>query len=266
MSAKKTHLIVTGVARSGTTALAELLNIHPGICIGVERFKFRYLRENCFDAELFEKDRFFDFRKGDTNLLPSARPAWAPIYEAAQAKWDDAAVVGDKTPDLIPVLHDFMAQNPDFKFLCILRNLKDVGLSWQARAERTRDAWPRGRGFVAACESWANQQLILHELMRDKSIRRRLLLLDYDNMYASPDVTEQGIMQFLGLEPDPAFHDLLAEHAEFAAGKPSKKVPAKFASIYSTVDMGQARGLRKVAREQIETLASEFAARPQGEA
>ncbi|MGB3406735.1 MAG: sulfotransferase, partial [Jannaschia sp.] len=146
MTGEKTHLIVTGVARSGTTALAELLNSHPSVCIGIERFKFRFLKENDYDPAFFERERFFDFGAGDTNLLPAKRPAWAPAYEQMSLKWDDATVVGDKVPDLIPFLSGFMERNPDFRYIVILRNLKDVGLSWQARAERTRDSWPRGRG------------------------------------------------------------------------------------------------------------------------
>ena len=73
----KTTLIVTGVARSGTTALGELLNAHPLVGLGIERFKFQFLREDNFSADLFTRERFFDFRPEDTNLIPELRPAWA---------------------------------------------------------------------------------------------------------------------------------------------------------------------------------------------
>jgi len=53
----KSYILVTGVARSGTTALGELLNTHTEICLGIERFKFQFLRANVYDRALFERGR-----------------------------------------------------------------------------------------------------------------------------------------------------------------------------------------------------------------
>lgn len=260
MPPQKTHLIVTGVARSGTTALAELLNTHPAICMGIERFKFRYLREQRFDDGFLTKERFFDFRRGDTNLLPDLRPAWAPIYKEMEGKWDEAQIVGDKTPDLIPVLPDFMAQNPNHRFICMLRNLRDVALSWQARADRRRDAWPKGRGFEAACDSWQTQMEALHDLMRHKPNRDRILLLDYDRMHTAPERTARGLLAHLGLSPSDPFLERARSHAGYVAKQPRKRVPPQFAERYQTIPMGHARGLRKIAREQMDQLTPQKAA------
>ena len=258
MTDGKSFLIVTGVARSGTTTLAELLNAHPRICLGIERFKFRYLLEHDYSPEFFTRERFFDFRKEDTNLRPEVRPAWQPTYDAIAAKWDEAEVIGDKVPDLMPVLAEFMAANPDYKYICILRNLKDVGLSWQARADRPRDSWPQGKGFGPACESWAEQHEILHGMVRDRALRERLFLLDYDQMYADPALTEAALLGFLGVARDPAFRTMLDGHAEFVRTKKARKVPEQFAELYRAVDMGPIRGMRKIAREQMSLWADRF--------
>ena len=251
-SSAKTHLLVTGVARSGTTAMGELLNSHSRICLGVERFKFQFLRANNYDASMFDHDRFFDFRPEDTNLDPVSRPAWQPLYDTMKTKWDTAQVIGDKVPDMMPVLADFMAANPDFRYICLLRNLKDVALSWQARADRKRDSWPAGKGFAMACQSWAEQNLLLHDLLRDKRLRRQILLLDYDTMYATPDHTEAALLAFLGLQEEPDFTEILSDHAEFYANRRSRKVPKDCIEAYKAVDQSHVRGLRKVAREQLE--------------
>lgn len=256
----KTGLIVTGVARSGTTALGELLNAHEGICLGIERFKFQYLRAHNYSADLFARARFFDFREEDTNLIPALRPAWKPTYDRIAQKWDGAQVVGDKVPDLMPILGDFMAENPDFRYIVILRNLKDVGLSWQARADRPRDSWPKGKGFAEACESWAEQYQILHDMMRDRKLRERVLLLDYDEMYEDAATTEAALLAFLGLGRDAAFSEVLESHAVFAASKGARKVPRRFIESYKAVEHGHAKGLRKVAREQARIWADRFAA------
>jgi len=262
---------VTGVARSGTTALAELLNSHARICIGIERFKFRYLRENDYSADLFRRERFFDFRPADTNLLPAVRPHWKPVYELMEQKWDQAEVIGDKVPDLIPTLADFMAANPGFRFICTLRNLKDVGLSWQARADKPRDSWPADKGFVQACESWAEQMRILFTLLREQpDIRSRLLLLDYDQMYAPGNTTMAVIRGFLGIGPSKSFRRAFTRHEAFFSNRQPSEVPAEHVNSYKAVDMTFARGLRREARLMAErwsadpALAGDLAAiRPQ---
>ncbi|PWJ12949.1 sulfotransferase [Jannaschia seohaensis] len=247
----KTHLIVSGVARSGTTALAELLNSHGQVVIGIERYKFRYLRENVYDPVFFERDRFFDFQEDDTNLRPEARPAWAPVYDRIAEKWDTARVVGDKVPDLTPVLEDFLDAQPATRCLYILRNLKDVGLSWQTRADKPRDKWPQGKHFGAACESWEEQMAGLQALFDTRpEIKERFLLIDYDQIYRPETPTEAAILNFLGLDPDPAFSATLEKHRAFAAGRPERKVPPEWAEAYKAVDQAAARGLRKEARLQ----------------
>jgi len=247
----KTHLIVSGVARSGTTALAELLNAHPQIGVGIERYKFRYLRENTYDPGFFGRDRFFDFQSGDTNLRPAERPAWAPVYDAIAAKWDTARVIGDKVPDLTPVLEDFLDAQPGTRCLYILRNLKDVGLSWQARADKPRDKWPQGKNFAAACESWAEQTSQLQALFDTRpEIKDRFLLIDYDRMYAKETPIEAALRGFLGIDPAPPFSEMLKRHRAFMARRTDRKVPPEWVEAYKSVDQAVARGLRKEARIQ----------------
>ncbi len=262
MFAHKKHLLVTGVARSGTTALAELLNSHEALCIGIERFKFQYLMHDNYSASLFDRDRFFDFQPDDTNLRPDVKPHWQSVYDAIAQKWDTAQIIGDKVPDMTAHLPAFIAANPDFKYIYILRNLKDVGLSWQARANRVRDSWPTKKGFVAACESWALQMQQLHAMMQTKEMNRKVLLLDYDHMYEDGSLTPDVILQFLGLGPSAAFRETFARHAEFARSKTPRKTPAQFAEAYKAVDTSFARDMRKRARAQAKRLTLDLATNP----
>jgi hypothetical protein len=214
--ADKINLIVSGVARSGTTALAELLNSHDRICVGIERYKFQFLLRHDYSAEFFDKARFFDFRPEDTNLIPDQRPHWKPVYDAIATKWDAARVVGDKVPDMTGVLGDFLIANPDFRAISILRNLKDVGLSWQARADKPRDSWPAGKGFAAACTAWAAQYAQLRQLLDQPALGERLLLLDYDRMFQAGSPSEAAILGFLGLGPAPGFYRSFRRNVAFA--------------------------------------------------
>ncbi|WP_435165143.1 sulfotransferase family protein [Falsirhodobacter sp. 1013] len=227
---------MTGVARSGTTALAELLNSHHGICLGIERFKFQFLRRENFTPKLFGKERFFDFKSSDTNLRPDVRPAWTETYDRIAVKWDTARIVGDKVPDLTPVLPQFIARNPGFRYIYILRNLKDVALSWQARADRKRDPWPQAKDFGAACESWAqqNRQLLDHLATPDRP--DNLLLLDYDTMFDDPDRTERTLLDFLGLERDPQMRETLDRHVAFAATRTERPATEDMAALHDATD------------------------------
>lgn len=260
MVADKKHLLVSGVARSGTTALAELLNSHEAICVGIERFKFQFLLHHNHSASLFERDRFFDFRPEDTNLSPTAKPHWQTAYDAIAQKWDTAEVIGDKVPDMTAELPAFIAANPDFKYIYILRNLKDVGLSWQARANRTRDSWPSKKGFAAACESWSAQMQTLHALMQTKAMNRKVLLLDYDEMYGEGSRSDEVILKFLGLGTSAAFSETFRKHVEFARSKAPSKIPPQYVEVYKTIDMSFARDMRKRARAQAHSLIPALAA------
>lgn len=250
MAAKK-HLIVTGVARSGTTALAELLNTHEEICLGIERYKFQYLRHNSYSADFFERDRFFDFREEDTNLRPDARPAWKDTYDRIAQKWDKAKVIGDKVPDLTPVLADLLHANPDYKCIFILRNLKDVGLSWQARADRVRDTWPAGKGFEAACESWAEQTRLLHEMVQSKEFKKRILVLNYDTMYTENRATHDAILKFLHIGPSAAFSAQYLKNRKFMQSQTSEKIPPEYQGAFKSVDRSFAKALVKRSGNQI---------------
>lgn len=245
------HLIVTGVARSGTTSLAELLNSHPSICIGIERFKFRFLLEENYSHRLFDRKRFFNFHPKDTNLLPQKRPAWAPVYQTMEEKWDKAQVHGDKVPDLIPNLDAFLAANPTWRCICTLRNLKDVALSWQKRANRKSDSWPVTKGFAAGCDSWTAQMDTLMALLRAKPLlRQRVMLIDYDRMYEDGSPVADNILRFLGLPDAPAYRATYdAQRAYFARRKDKDStVPDAHRPAYSAVDQTTARGLRREAR------------------
>ncbi|MGB3406977.1 MAG: hypothetical protein WBA67_05730, partial [Jannaschia sp.] len=102
---------------------------------------------------------------------------------------------------------------------------------------------------------------MLHDILKEKRLRRQVLLLNYDTMYDDLDTTERGLLQHLGIPPDPQFRAVLHAHADFASNRGAKKVPGKFVEPFSAIDMGPVRGLRKVAREQIQTLAAAYDAR-----
>lgn len=149
------HLFVCGTARSGTTALARLLNAHPQIALGIERYKNILLREPdpSFDyAKLFTKDRFLSFEPGDSNI--DFAKSYTTDMNRARREFDDAIYVGDKVPGLYKRLDFLHREYPDCVVVYIVRDPLYVATSWQARASDDADAWKAGQDYVEAIEEW----------------------------------------------------------------------------------------------------------------
>ena len=212
---RRSHLFVCGVRRSGTTALVRCLNRHRRVALGIERYR-RALLDSSGEADycrLFDKDRFFDFRPSDGSayaklLLPSPRGAdvqetFAPVlewpkkmYDDAREKYDDVFYVGDKIPDLYRRVRFLREIFPGCKVVFLLRNPVSVALSWQARADNSRDKWSRRAGFAEGIAEW-NKALriamlaksvlggdltvvLFEEMFAAQGLRRLLSRLDLD--------------------------------------------------------------------------------------
>ena len=209
------HLFVCGVRRSGTTALARCLNRHRRIALGIERYRHAFVDSNSeVDYRgLFDKDRFFDFRPSDRSayaksLRPDQRdtdpkggamqvPEWPKqLYDDACRKYDSVFYVGDKIPDLYRRTPFLREKFPGCKVIFLLRDPVAIALSWQVRADNTRDKWSHRAGFAEAIVEW-NKALtatmlaktvlgddltvvLFEEMFGAQGLRRLLSRLDLD--------------------------------------------------------------------------------------
>lgn len=192
-----------GVARSGTSALGRLVGSHPEVVLGIERYKSRWRDLASVSPALLERERYFDFRPEDTNILPSADPRWAQHYERQAAKWDRARWVGDK---LVVVRVGALAKSfPGARFLVIVRRVEHVVASWQVRADESSDAaWPASMDAERGVRAWANN------MRRTVEAARRfpddVLVVDYDALGDPGDHEVRRMLAHLGLEPTPEVH------------------------------------------------------------
>jgi len=124
--------IAYGVPRSGTTALAKLLNTHPSVFCGIERFPIDHLsRDLLTPAGVL--DRSIPTAHYDRNL------------EYLRHK-PQIVAFGDKTPRYYFSSRRLDKEIPELKRIVIVRELADVMSSWQARADNPDDrAWHRGQ-------------------------------------------------------------------------------------------------------------------------
>lgn len=202
------YLFVCGCPRSGTTALMHLLNAHRSIALGVERYK-KFAKEeniNKLDKHVFEKDFFLDIKPGQTNLNPSHKSwdtKWKRVYDSMVPKFSrDDLLIGDKYPHYY-MFYDQINQTFDApKWIFILRDVRDVAMSYNSRAADRKDRWNSDRNYIAAVEDWNIS--IEKTLEYLASGRDNLFVCEYASLFSySPDYLA-AMLKFLevALYPD----------------------------------------------------------------
>lgn len=186
-------LIVSGCARSGTTSLATLLNAHPQIALGLERY-YRLCRDGRLKPRHFTEERFFSPEAGDSWYDDLDR--FAGHYATVRRKFATARIRGDK----VPLIHDGFARLvrgiPSAWHLWIFRDPVAVARSYQKRLEIGRDWAP----------SWDWRMAVTHwNAMVDTARRHladcRLLLLSFEQLVAE-DRLPPPLLKALNLEED----------------------------------------------------------------
>ncbi len=127
----KRHLFVVGFARSGTSLLYSLLNLHPKIRL---LFEADLLSHSLIDTSIrtgqnwWERLDFYNssFRRHGLKPLPawknirSAKEAAAALY--AEYGGNEAQYVGEKSPSYYNCLPKLAREFPDARFIVIWRN------------------------------------------------------------------------------------------------------------------------------------------------
>jgi hypothetical protein len=157
MDNRFSYLFVCGCARSGTSALAQLLGNHERIIMGMERFG-HLVTPGSFKLrpKHFKKDRFTKVKRGDTfydNFEQYHK--WEPTIKEKFHKFN---YIGDKRPELYKVYNEIDQFFPGAYVIFIYRDVYDVAASWNARAKEGLN-WPSKQDYRVAVYEW-NQSLI----------------------------------------------------------------------------------------------------------
>ncbi|MCP1625609.1 sulfotransferase family protein [Pseudomonas nitroreducens] len=208
--------VIVGVPRSGTTLLRFILDAHPQLAIPPETgflLNAALLHNPAPAAELARQ----------LTLLPESAPAWADFALDADHFIDAAARLpepadlaqvlrlfyslyaarlgksrfGDKTPSYLQHMRTVAEQLPEARFIHILRDGRDVALSWG----RTWFAPEREPELLTA--RWA--QLIGDARQQGQGLP--YLEVRYDQLLNEPRTQIRRICEFIELDFHPAMLD-----------------------------------------------------------
>lgn len=188
----KKLLFVSGTPRSGTSALVRLLNLHPALMIGMERYHSQY-KGNSIDPSFFERDRFLDVREGDTHAKGGFG---AQNVRTLRQRYDKAEIIGDKYPLLYLQFGRILSAFPEARHVFIIRNPLSVAESYQQRNENPDDSF--NKDYRTAIEEW-NKGLDAMLALPDTA-REKFCVVEYEGIFKSAAEIER-LFAFLGLSP-----------------------------------------------------------------
>lgn len=141
------HLFIAGCPRSGTSALAFLLNEHPHVALGFERYKRVRAQLDPFH---FTPAQFFAPVLAETDIRGEL------LYARLRARWESGrvTVTGDKVPLYTRVLPQLLARFPQARVAVLVRDPFAVARSFARRAADPEDWWPAENDHRLAVKMW----------------------------------------------------------------------------------------------------------------
>lgn len=250
MESSQRLLFLAGLARSGTTALLHVLNAHPEVAIGMERYK-RVLngRIDLLTPGLFDKDRFFDFSDGLTNQDPAEAARWGVDYAAIEKKYDEATYVGDKMT--VIRFGAVRERLPEARFVFIVRDIDQVASSWDRRAQDAADAhWPERSDARASVERWNQSLRRIRRAVRQQP--ELATVVEYTRFFGDPEATSlKAVLEFLGLpwgiEVSNEFDRVHHEYVDSVAGRDRRLSDEVRAFVDEIADRGLWRQVNRLA-------------------
>lgn len=217
-STEQEFLFISGVPRSGTTALGNFLNLHPDVALTLERFGFG----QGFHPAMFAENIVFHNEQ------------YKIKYSDLFSKFKKAKYIGDKRPNF---LHSWSITKKHFEpeKIKIIHFVRDPYLVAQSYLKRSSlqskglDSWssnsivPRDHFF--ACHDMNLNNTRALEIAQDPNFKSSIKIIDSEKFYS--DVNNViDVLNWLGLEVS----DYIKVQAEIMVGKSAEIKKKTFVS------------------------------------
>lgn len=213
-------LFIGGPPRSGTSALADYLNLHEEVLVCMERFKHIQAR---VDPGLFTFERILDYvpqREGGETNTPRE------YHEELLAKKnpEKLAWIGDKFPGYVRSLGMLYENNPGARFILAYRPLDEVAESFEARSKNPDDPWLGGRdGFGLGIKFWNLAMRSAREFV-EHSPDPNVLVVSYHDFFYNSESYIPLLSRFLEIEfDDPVREAWKRTSRDFEGGRRRKE-------------------------------------------
>lgn len=200
--AEKRFLFIAGTARSGTSALAELLCAHSEMIVCNERF-YKLANEARIaelTPETFAPERLLYPSPDETH-----NHDWnngGPYQRRLVEKYPRVRVLGDKVPHYHHHAAHIAAQFPECRFVFLSRNIFDVANSWQKRKDDPEDVvWTDG--YRKAVKFWNADNRMLARLAQ--RFGPRVAVVSYERLYSYTPHYLRNLLRFLDVADDDRF-------------------------------------------------------------
>lgn len=218
----KEFIFVSGMPRSGTTALGRLMNLSPDVTLFTELYSpFLAYSPTCFSRAEVDQ-RINQTLKNEPNSVRIEE------LRKEQEKSQKSHLIGDKTPlfhFLMPQTLNSLAGRKVF-VLHILRDFADTAISYEARANNEKDSWSKYRNI----DQFINEINISNKFIVDSlqpkhesltKEHQKIIFVNYEKTFTDSEYVEELFSQ-IDVEID---SNLRAQITSFC--KASEKVTSK---------------------------------------
>jgi hypothetical protein len=271
---------VVGVGRSGTTLLRMMLDAHPQLAMPPETHfinpliqrsgKLRFNARTATAAIVHdERRRWNDFGLDEDELLArmeavdpfNTTDALRCFYELYAAKHDKPRW-GDKTPDYVRKMKKIQKTLPEARFIHVIRDGRDAGLSQNARiAKRGKDPVPPRE----MARRWRKRIIKSREDLADVE---NYIEVRYEDLIGDTEAVLHRVCELIELDFDRAmltYHERAEERLQEMAGalpakkgRPEREAGERVAAHAMTTKPPDAERVAVWKREMTEAETAEF--------
>lgn len=188
-------VFIVGMPRSGTTLVEQIIASHPHAFGAGERTDIASILNQLNGGDAHRSPRDWD---------PARARQLASAYDKRLEDLSDGSRrVVDKLPDNVQVLGQISVLFPRARIILCRRDLRDTCLSCYFQRFPEGGEWSTD---LEACAERAGEIERLIRLWRD-SLGIRMLEIDYEELVAEPEGAAKRLINYIGLEWDPACLD-----------------------------------------------------------